>query len=117
ECYNGGNAFKLVCRSMDGVMVTIIADNYFGYCKKEVKTQISMASNFFGLAEEEHAGGALAFPRYNYGDTLDATRPARRMHLQGHSFAEFARLYPSFIDFKPEGYGVDKKFPAVIYVP
>ncbi|HLX64590.1 MAG TPA: hypothetical protein VKX17_25175 [Planctomycetota bacterium] len=117
ECYNGGNAFKLVCRSMDGVMVTLIADNYFGYCKKEVKTQISMASNFFGLTEEEHAGGALAFPRYNYGDTLDATRPARRMHLEGHSFAEVARLYSSFIELKLEGYGVDKKYPAVIYVP
>ena len=25
-----------------GVMVTVIADNYYGYCKKEVKTQISL---------------------------------------------------------------------------
>ena len=31
-----------------GVMVTIIADNYFGYCKKEVKTQISFAANLYG---------------------------------------------------------------------
>ncbi len=117
ECYNGGSAFKLVCRTMDGIMITIIADNYFGYCKKEVKTQISMSANLFGLCEEEHAGGALAFPRYNYGEDLDATRPARRMHMEGHSFAEVQRLYSSFIDFKPEGYGVDKKYPAIIYVP
>jgi len=117
ECYNGGSAFKLVCRSMDGIMVTIIADNYFGYCKKEVKTQISMAANFFGLCEEEHAGGALAFPRYNYGDDLDATRPARRMHMEGHSFVEMKRLYSNFIDFKPEGYGVDKRYPTIVYVP
>ena len=117
ECYNGGSAFKLVCRSMDGVMVTIIADNYFGYCKKEVKTQISMAANLFGLCEEEHAGGALAFPRYNYGEDLDATRPARRMHMDGHSFTEMQKLYSSFIDFKPEGYGVDKKFSTIVYVP
>ena len=27
------------------MMVTIIADNYYGYCKKEVKTQISFAAN------------------------------------------------------------------------
>lgn len=40
ELYNGGNAFKLTCRNEEGVIVTIIADNYFGYCKKEVKTQI-----------------------------------------------------------------------------
>ena len=117
ECYNNGSAFKLAYRSMDGVMITLIADNYFGYCKKEVKTQISMSANFFGLCEEEHAGGALAFPRYNYGDEVDTTRPARRMHFEGHSFAEVSKLYSKFIDFKPEGYGVDKTYPAIIYVP
>ena len=53
-------------------MVTLIADNYFGYCKKEVKTQISYSANLYGLAEEEHAGGALAFPTFNLGDTLHA---------------------------------------------
>jgi hypothetical protein len=42
-------------------MFTIIADNYFGYCKKEVKTQISFSANLYGWAEEEHAGGAVAF--------------------------------------------------------
>ena len=41
ELYNDGGAFKVTCRDQRGVMVTIIADNYFGYCKKEVKTQIS----------------------------------------------------------------------------
>ena len=28
-------------------MVTIIADNYYGYCKKEVKTQISFSANLY----------------------------------------------------------------------
>jgi len=45
ELYNDGGAFKVACRDQRGVMVTIIADNYFGYCKKEVKTQISFAAN------------------------------------------------------------------------
>ena len=49
-------------------MVTILADNYFGYCKKEVKTQIGYSANLFGMAEEEHAGGALAFATFNLGD-------------------------------------------------
>ena len=40
--------FKITCRDQRGVMVTIIADNYYGYCKKEVKTQISFAANLFG---------------------------------------------------------------------
>src|ERR1051325_2722182 len=44
ERYNGGNAFKLTARDARGVIVTVIADNYFGYCKKEVKTQIGRAS-------------------------------------------------------------------------
>ncbi len=49
--------------------MTIIADNYFGYCKKEVKTQLSFACNLFG-SEEEHAGGALAFANISWGSTF-----------------------------------------------
>jgi hypothetical protein len=45
ERYNNGGAFKLVCRDRRGVIVTLIADNYYGYCKKEVKSQISFAAN------------------------------------------------------------------------
>ena len=67
ELYNGGGAFKITCRDARGVMVTIIADNYYGYCKKEIKTQISFAANLSGLAEEEHSGGAIAFPSYVLG--------------------------------------------------
>ena len=55
-------------------MVTIIADNYYGYCKKEVKTQISYAANLYGLCEEEHAGGAIAFPAYVLGQQFYAGR-------------------------------------------
>jgi hypothetical protein len=67
ELYNGGQAFKITARDSRGVMVTLIADNYFGYCKKEVKTQISYSANLYGLAEEEHAGGAIAFASYDLG--------------------------------------------------
>src|SRR5258706_12428969 len=67
EIYNNGGAFKLTCRDESGVIVTLIADNYYGYCKKEVKTQISYAANLFGLCEEEHAGGAIAFATYALG--------------------------------------------------
>jgi hypothetical protein len=52
ELYNDGQAFKLTCRDQTGIMVTVIADNYFGYCKKEVKTQISFAANLFGCARK-----------------------------------------------------------------
>ena len=52
EFYNNGQPFKLTCRDENGIILTIIADNYYGYCKKEVKTQISYAANLFGLCEE-----------------------------------------------------------------
>src|SRR6185369_5033805 len=68
EIYNNGSAFKLTCRTSAGVIVTLIADNYYGYCKKEVKTQISFAANLLGNVEEEHSGGAIAFASYNLGD-------------------------------------------------
>ena len=72
EPYNGGGSFKVACRDERGVMVTIIADNYYGYCKKEVKTQISFAANLYGLCEEEHAGGAIAFATYVLGQDFRA---------------------------------------------
>lgn len=34
ELYNDGNAFKLTARDASGVIVTLISDNYFGYCKR-----------------------------------------------------------------------------------
>ncbi|HAN96779.1 MAG TPA: hypothetical protein DCQ98_04820 [Planctomycetaceae bacterium] len=68
EKYNDGQAFKVTSRDASGVVVTLIADNYFGYCKKEVKTQLSYAANLMGNVEEEHAGGAIAFQSYSLGD-------------------------------------------------
>ncbi|MDH7484140.1 MAG: hypothetical protein QHH01_05895, partial [Spirochaetales bacterium] len=67
EKYNDGKAFKVCARDESGVILTIIADNYFGYSKKEIKSHISYSANLLGLVEEEHAGGALVFPSYNHG--------------------------------------------------
>jgi hypothetical protein len=114
EIYNSGGAFKLTCRDESGVIVTLIADNYFGYCKKEVKTQISFASNLFGNCEEEHAGGAMVFPSYDLGEEFSGDIHVKRM---GHTFAEMISLYGDLMNVKPEGYAVDKKFPEIIYVP
>ena len=72
---------QLTHRTTDGVVVTIIGDPYFGYCKKEVKTQISFSSNLFGSTEEEHAGGAVAFPNYNLGSLFDGTEVRAGDHV------------------------------------
>jgi len=113
ECYNNGTAFKLTCRDESGTVVTLIADNYYGYCKKEVKTQLSYAANLMGGVEEEHAGGALAFASYSLGDDFRVN--SRRYN--GRTFADVARDYHSFVEVQPEGYGIDKNYPTVIYIP
>lgn len=114
ETYNDGNAFKLTARDASGVIVTMISDNYFGYCKKEVKTQISFAANLLGLAEEEHAGGALVFARHDLGSEYDASHHRAEFP---HSFDEVTRLIGDSLDVQSGGYGLDKSFPTVVYVP
>lgn len=113
ELYNDGSAFKLTCRDDSGVIVTLIADNYYGYCKKEVKTQLSYAANLMGNAEEEHAGGALAFASYSLGDHFQV----KSRLYNGQTFAEVAERYAGFIDVQPEGYGIDKQYPEIVYIP
>ncbi len=114
EFYNNGEAFKLTCRDQSGVIVTLIADNYFGYCKKEVKTQISYAANLYGLCEEEHAGGALVFTSFDLGQEFSGERHVKRL---GHSFTEVCRLQRDSLELKPEGYAVDRTHPDLVYVP
>lgn len=114
ERYNDGAAFKITARDNRGVIVTILADNYYGYCKKEVKTQISYATNLFGLAEEEHAGGALAFPRHNHGEEFGVDSITR---VAGYSFEEMVEHYGELMTLQAQGYGIDKLHPEVIYVP
>jgi len=114
EPYNNGSAFKITCRDQRGVMVTILADNYYGYCKKEVKTQISFAANLFGLAEEEHAGGALAFATYVLGQEFYA---GRTVSLKKAMYSDAVRLLGHLAELRPEGYAVDQRFSDIYYLP
>ena len=114
ELYNNGGAFKVTCRDRSGVMVTIIADSYYGYCKKEVKTQISYAANLFGTAEEEHAGGAIAFPSYVLGQEFYADRT---VPLKKATFEGAMQLLGDLVERKPEGYAVDRRYLDVFYLP
>ncbi|MCA9191868.1 MAG: hypothetical protein KDB03_08900 [Planctomycetales bacterium] len=113
EKYNDGNAFKVTCRTDAGVIVTLIADNYFGYCKKEVKTQLSYAANLMGNVEEEHAGGTLAFPSWALGDEFQVNS----QRYNHRTFDDIQRDYSDFIDCRPEGYGVDRFYDRLIYIP
>lgn len=112
ELYNEGQPFKLTCRTSDGVIVTLIADNYFGYCKKEVKTQLSYAANLLGNAEEEHAGGAIAFASYNLGEEFQVnSRKYNPLTLE-----DVGRHHPEQIEMMPKGYGRDREFPNLYYI-
>ncbi len=116
ELYNDGGAFKVTCRDDRGVVVTIISDNYFGYSKKEIKTQISYSANLFGLVEEEHAGGAIAYPRGVMGDIVDGVVFSEKFKNK-FTFEEVKQLLGDRIEVKEGNYGVDKKYSNVVYIP
>lgn len=113
EKYNDGVPFKITCRTEAGVIVTLVADNYYGYCKKEVKTQISYAANLYGNVEEEHAGGAIAFPSYSFGNEYQSD--SRKVN--GRTFVDVVRDYGHTMHIQPEGYGIDRIWPDLIYIP
>ncbi len=116
ELYNNGGAFKVTCRDDRGVVITLIADNYYGYSKKEVKTQIGYSANLFGLVEEEHAGGAIAFPRGIMSENVFGKNFSEKFEYQ-YNFKEAMDLISDKADVKPEGYAIDKKYPKIIYIP
>lgn len=113
ELYNDGKPFKLTARDSSGVIVTLLADNYFGYSKKEIKTQISFAANMYGQCEEEHSGGATAFASRDLGEDfwLKSYAPNTRS-----KFSELVELLGDRIEVFDDGWARDKKYPDVIYV-
>ncbi|MFP4166968.1 MAG: hypothetical protein ACLFUF_07375, partial [Opitutales bacterium] len=114
ELYNDGGAFKMTARDASGRVVTVVSDNYFGYSKKEVKTQISFSANLHGLVEEEHAGGALAFPAYDLGEEFQLNQYYDEIN---NTFDEMVRLYGDLMEVKPEGYAIDKTYNDIFYIP
>ncbi|HET6966817.1 MAG TPA: hypothetical protein VFI44_01010 [Ornithinibacter sp.] len=112
ELYNGGRAFKICARDARGVIVTVIADTYFGYCKKEVKTQISYSANLFGNAEEEHSGGALVFASYDLGQEYVETSSG-----DAYTLAEVLERDPERFEAQPEGHALDLEQPHIVLVP
>ena len=114
ERYNEGQPFKITARDLSGVIVTILTDNYFGYSKKEVKTQISFSANLYGLAEEEHAGGALSFASRNHGDEVGVDSTFRNSR---HSLREARSLCGDTMIAQPEGHCLDRNHRELVYVP
>lgn len=114
EAYNGGDPFKLTFRDSSGMIVTILADNYFGYCKKEVKTQISFSANLSGLGEEEHAGGAVVFPSYDLGEEFN---PLEILPPTPQTFSDTLSVMGCSMNDLQNGRLVDPSFKSIIYLP
>ncbi|MDQ1293071.1 MAG: hypothetical protein QG608_952 [Actinomycetota bacterium] len=112
ELYNGGHAFKICARDARGVVVTVIADTYFGYCKKEIKTQISYSANLFGGAEEEHAGGALVFASHDLGHKFTETASGDEWTLD-----DVISRDPDRFVRQGQGHALDRRLPHVVLVP
>ncbi len=114
ELYNDGQPFKVTARDSTGVIVTLIADNYYGYSKKEVKTQISYSANLHGQCEEEHSGGALAYSSRDLGEDFYASsyEPNTRA-----DFSAAMKLLGESVEVFDEGWARDKRWADVFYVP
>jgi hypothetical protein len=113
ELYHDGKPFRAVARSNSGVIVSIIADSYNGYGKKEIKTHISYAANMYGLCEEEHSGGALTFPRYNLGEEFNY----EEFFNTKIPFDDLLKSNGANVDVLGDGYAIDRNYNSIIYVP
>lgn len=113
EIYHSGKPFKIMARDEKGVIISIIADSYNGYGKKEIKTQMSYSANLLGLCEEEHSGGSLTFASYDLGDDFKIEYVAKISQTAKENF----KHYRDQLDIIPEGYAIDKEYRDIIYVP
>ncbi|MDR1595445.1 MAG: hypothetical protein LBR91_00780 [Puniceicoccales bacterium] len=112
ELYHGGKLFKIMARDGGGVVISIVADSYNGYGKKEIKTQMSYAANMLGMCEEEHSGGTFVFPRYDLGDEFNHSKKFADLH----TFENIERCCQISLDAGGD-FVTDKVFPNIIYVP
>ena len=117
ELYNEGRPFKITSRDMDGAhRSTILADNYFGYCKKEVKTQIGYSANL-------RKGRKRSTPavRWHLLPSALATRfvpdLVRLGSTKQHRFKEALALLGDRAKLHPAGYATDRIYPEIHYMP
>jgi hypothetical protein len=71
-------------------------------------------ANLYGLCEEEHAGGTLAFSSYDLGEDF---RLSNYIKEEVRSFASVMEDYGDQMEIQPEGHAVDTNYSNVIYLP
>jgi hypothetical protein len=102
---------------------TFLIFNKSGYCKKETKTQIGLTANLFGLAEEEHAGGALAFKAASLGEKCKANPRYQQVLVPSktventYKYEDALALLGGTVVQHPEGYATDTTYPEIHLLP
>lgn len=82
-----------------------------------------MTANIIGLAEEEHAGGALAFKAVNLGETFKANPRYMQVLVpqkavkNTYTFEDAMKLLGNSVTLHPEGYATDTLFPDIHILP
>jgi len=82
-----------------------------------------LTANVCGLAEEEHAGGALAFKSSNLGEKFKAnprymqTIVPKVAPPNKYKYEDAIKLLGDSVEVHPEGYATDKKYPDIHIVP
>ena len=66
------------------------------------------------MCEEEHAGGAIAFPAYVLGAQFYAGRTVLTKKV---TFREAMEWLGDRVEIQPEGYATDRKYSDILYVP
>jgi hypothetical protein len=112
ELYHGGKPFRVMARDGNNVVVSIVADSYNGYGKKEIKSQMSYVANTLGMCEEEHSGGTLVFPRYDLGDRFNYDKDFGN----DHGFENTINCCSKSLNLQ-DGFAIDKHFPTILYLP
>ncbi len=111
ELYNNGGAFKVTCRDDRGVVVTDNCRQLLRlFQKRNQDPNQLLSANLFGLVEEEHSGGAIAYPRGVMGDIVDGSAFSEKFGNQ-YSFEGVKAFLGDRIEVKPNNYAVDKKYP------
>lgn len=111
----------------DDVICCHFRCNHNRYCVVIIftkQTQISFATNLFGLAEEEHSGGAIVMPMYSLGKEFRGCEIRQgkrgRFNLVANREVTFDSVIRGFSDvmtvYADKGYAIDKRYPNVYYI-
>ncbi len=94
--------------------MTLIADNYFGYCKKRGQDPDLVCRQPVRQCGRGARRRGVGLPAaYNLANDFDAGD----YRTNDLSLADLARQDPETIDLRSEGYGVDVQCPNLVYVP